>query len=168
MKDSMKDSMRSSVNDSKKDSIKGFNRKPKKAVWRTWAVPLVLCGLLTLCPVRALALDDAPDPAEKQEEKWDAEKEKMLEALDTMREMGFSTTGILETAETAYDKYAREQVEDTAQRLSDEAKEKAEDVTRQATEAVEEKAEEAAENLFEAFLRRLQKAFENLLGGAED
>ena len=131
----------------------------KKVTLKAGVMGLLLCSLLMLCPVRAQALE---------EEKWDAEKEKMLEALDTMREMGFSTTGILETAEVAYDKYVREQVEDTAQKLTDEAKEKAEDVTRQATEAVEEKAEEAAENLFEAFLHRLQKAFESLLGGSDD
>ncbi|MBR2996715.1 MAG: hypothetical protein IKF45_08385 [Lachnospiraceae bacterium] len=140
----------------------------KKVTLKAGLMGLLLCSLLMLCPVRAQALEEAPDPAGAQEDKWDAEKEKMLEALDTMREMGFSTTGILETAEVAYDKYVREQVEDTAQKLTDEAKEKAEDVTRQATEAVEEKAEEAAENLFEAFLHRLQKAFESLLGGEEN
>ena len=148
--------------------MRNLKEESKKTIVKAGLMSLVLCGVLLLCPVRAHALEEAPDPGRTQEEKWDAEKEKMLEALDTMREMGFSTTGILETAEVAYDKYVREQVEDTAQKLTDEAKEKAEDVTRQATEAVEEKAEEAAENLFEAFLHRLQKAFESLLGGEEN
>ena len=141
--------------------MRNLKEESKKTIVKAGLMSLVLCGVLLLCPVRAHALDEAPDPDRTQEEKWDAEKEKMLE-------VGFSTTGILETAEVAYDKYVREQVEDTAQKLTDEAKEKAEDVTRQATEAVEEKAEEAAENLFEAFLHRLQKAFESLLGGEEN
>ena len=139
----------------------------------TFMTMLLVCLLmLAVSPVRVSAVTAAPDPAvpvseDQDNAKWDAEKEKMLEALDTMREMGFSTTGILETAGVAYDKYAREQVEETTQRLKEEAQEKTEDVTRQVTEKVEEKAEEAAENMFEAFWHRLQKALEDLISAGD-
>ena len=125
----------------------------------------------SLLPVRAGAADQLEELLASEETTgiWQQQKYKMLEALDTMKEMGLTPGGAVGLLRTAYETRTEEDLEETVGDAMEDAREqvteKVTDLGGQAVQKTEEKAEEAAENVIAAFFRKLQESVEELLRG---
>lgn len=151
--------------------------KARKAILLGAVMPLSCVWILmsaAAVPVQAAKVEQrtertflAPELPDRYEELWQQEKQKMLEALDEIRELGFSTTGILETTRAAYETYGQEKVEEAASEIEERAKEQAEEIGQQVAEKAAEKVEETADNLIDAFFERLRKTVNDFLSREE-
>ena len=109
--------------------------------------------------------------SEETQSVWEQQKDLMREALVTMREMGVSPGGVLETFKDLYEKENEQSLEEAAgeaaRTAQEQVQEKAEDISQQAVEKAEEKVEETTENVVNGFFERIERAISSFFGGKE-